>query len=73
MKFVKVKIALLSPQCTRTAVSNPIEFMLNEGDNENYRILKELSHGDMHKKATDAGHGHVEMLKAVLKCKISVC
>ena len=72
MYYAKVKVILLTPQCTRTAVANPIEFMLNEGDRENYHLLKDLSHGRMHKKAVEAGLAHTEQLKAALHCKNSM-
>nr|CAB3264460.1 putative methyltransferase NSUN7 [Phallusia mammillata] len=66
-RFGAVKIILVTPQCTRTAVANPIDFMLNEGDSENYAVLRDLSHGERHNNATESARSHVESLKVALK------
>ena len=68
-QYGKVKVILMTPQCTRSAVANPIEFMLNEGDKESFSVLKEFSHGQLHKKAVEAGLQHVESLKAAMRCE----
>ncbi|CAK8684526.1 unnamed protein product [Clavelina lepadiformis] len=66
-RFENVKAVLVTPQCTRTAVANPIEFMLNEGDTESYDVLRDLSHGERHNKANEAGREHTEIVKTALK------
>lgn len=67
--FNRVKLILCTPQCTRTAVSNPIEFMLMEGDKDTYNILRDLSHGRHNDHATEAGKRHLSTLKHALRCE----
>ena len=67
--YKKAKVVLITPQCTRTAVANPIEFMLNEGDSENYKMLRDMSQGELHKRAVKAGLYHTETLKVAMQCK----
>uniref|UniRef100_F6RXF3 SAM-dependent MTase RsmB/NOP-type domain-containing protein n=1 Tax=Ciona intestinalis TaxID=7719 RepID=F6RXF3_CIOIN len=66
-RFERVKAILVTPQCTRTAVANPVEFMLNEGDTESYAVLRDLSHGERHNRAAESGRAHVETIKTALK------
>ncbi|XP_039265511.2 putative methyltransferase NSUN7 isoform X1 [Styela clava] len=66
-RFERLKLILCTPQCTRTAVSNPIEFMLMEGDKETYNILRDLSHGRHNNHATEAGKRHLTTMKHALK------
>lgn len=66
-RFERVKLILCTPQCTRTAVSNPIEFMLMEGDQDTYDILRDLSHGRHNDHAKEAGQRHLSTLKVALK------
>lgn len=71
-RFDRVKLILSTPQCTRSAVSNPIEFMLNEGDRDTYSILRDLSHGKHNEHAEETGRGLLANLKTALKCNVPI-
>lgn len=63
------KAILVTPRCTRTAVSNPIEFMLNEGDTDSFNMLRDLTSGELHNRANQAGVYHTDTVKEAMQCK----
>lgn len=67
-RFSRVKIILASPQCTRSAIANPVDFMLNEGDTDSLAVFKDLSNRQKQNRSAEAGRNHTEMLKSVMKC-----
>ena len=70
-KFSKVKVIIATPQCTRSAVANPVDFMLTEGDTDCYSMLRELSSTTLNNRAAYVGSSHLEIVRIAMKSKIS--
>jgi len=66
-KFSKVKVIIATPQCTRSAVANPVDFMLTEGDTDCYSMLRELSSTTLNNRAAYVGSSHLEIVRIAMK------
>ena len=71
-KFNLVKSILITPQGTRSAVVNPIDFMLKEGDKKCMELLQDLSCGTLRRRATINGQSHLENVLAAMHCEYTV-
>ena len=71
-KFGKVRSVLITAQCTRSAVNNPVQFMINEGDSECLQNLKDYSTFELKKKAAEAAAQHLQFVKSAMLCKFNI-
>ncbi|KAJ8298194.1 hypothetical protein KUTeg_024725 [Tegillarca granosa] len=70
-RFKNVKVILVTADCSKSGITNPIDFIVNEG--EDAKILKDLSVGetDLTKLGELVGQ-HGNLLKHAMKCKYLV-
>ena len=69
-RLSRVKIILASPQCSRSAIANPVDFMLNEGDTDMTAVFRDLSNHRQNKSvAKQVGTSHTNVLANAMKCK----
>ncbi|XP_048777842.2 putative methyltransferase NSUN7 isoform X3 [Ostrea edulis] len=65
-RFKNAKVILITADCSKSGITNPIDFIVNEG--EDMKILKDLSIGDTDiSKLGDFALKHTELLKHALK------
>ncbi|XP_061188940.1 putative methyltransferase NSUN7 [Saccostrea echinata] len=65
-RFKNAKVILITADCSKSGIANPIDFIVNEG--EDMKILKDLSIGDTGlSKLGDLTAKHTELLKHALK------
>lgn len=65
-RFKNAKVILITADCSKSGVANPIDFIVNEG--EDMKILKDLSIGETDmSKLGDLTAKHTELLKHALK------
>ncbi|XP_072040844.1 putative methyltransferase NSUN7 isoform X2 [Amphiura filiformis] len=65
-RFKNVKVVLVTPQDSRSGITNPVEYMLQEGDDAS--LLKELSRDNVDaEKLDELVSKHMDLLKHVMK------
>ncbi|XP_060075252.1 putative methyltransferase NSUN7 [Ylistrum balloti] len=65
-RFKNVKVILITADCSKSGITNPIDFIVNEG--EDMKILKDLSVGETDEsKLGELAGQHNELLKHAMK------
>ena len=67
-RFRHIKVILAMAECSRSAVTNPVDFIVSEG--EDMGMLKDLSLGDLPDgRVGELSMKHSSVLRHALKCK----
>ncbi|XP_076117525.1 putative methyltransferase NSUN7 isoform X1 [Mytilus galloprovincialis] len=65
-KYKNVRVILVTADCSRSAVTNPVDFIVNEG--EDMKILKDMATGDVNmSRITELSTAHMNIMKHAMK------